>query len=73
MYDNKYLKNFEKRIIEDNKNYLNKEFIKSHYQTILQMANPIIIDKKIILNDFQFKLMMHLFNICNHVEYIPSL
>jgi hypothetical protein len=72
MVDHKHLKNFETRIIENNAQSLNKEFIKTHYKAILQMANPIIVDKKIILNGYQFKLMMHLFNICNHVSYIPS-
>ena len=72
MLDNKCLKNFEKKIIEENSQYLNKEFIQTHYKTLLQLANPIIIDKKIIMNDYQFKLMMHLFGLCNHIEYIPS-
>jgi hypothetical protein len=73
MFDQKHLKLFEKKLIDDNSKQLNKEFIKSHYKFILQMANPIIIDKKINLNEYQFKLMMHLFNLCNHIEYIPSL
>lgn len=73
MFDNKFLTNFEKLLIEDNKVFLKKDFIKSHYKTILQMANPLIVDKKIIVNEYQLKLMCHLFKISCHVEYIPSL
>ena len=73
MIDNKFLTNFERLIIEENSMVLKKDFIKSHYRTILQMANPLIIDKKIVLNEYQLKLMFHLFKISNHVEYIPSL
>lgn len=73
MFDNKFLTNFENLIIEENRSTLKKDFIKSHYRTIMQMANPIVIEKKIILNEYQLKLMFHLFKISNHVEYIPSL
>src|SRR5690349_13808322 len=72
MLDQKCLKNFKKRIIEENSQHLNKEFIKTHYKALLQLVNPILVEKKIILNDYQFKSMMHLFGLCNHIEYIPS-
>jgi hypothetical protein len=70
MFDSRFLKSFEKKIIEDK---LNIDFIKNHYKSILQMINPIVIENKIILNDYQYKLMIHLFNICYQVEYVPSL
>ena len=73
MLDNKFLTNFEKLIIDENTLSLKKDFIKSHYRTILQMANPLIVEKKIVLNEYQLKLMFHLFKISQHVEYIPSL
>jgi hypothetical protein len=73
MLDNKYLKYFEKKIIEENKGAMNIDFLKTHYRTILQMANPIIEENKFILNDQQYRLIMHLFNLCYHIEYIPSL
>lgn len=73
MLDNKYLKNFEKLLVEESTKQINRELLKHHYTAILKMANPIIKDKKIILNENQFILMMHLFNLCNQIEYIPSL
>jgi hypothetical protein len=73
MFDSKFLTNFENLIIEENKLSLKKDFIKSHYRTIMQMANPIVIEKKIIMNEYQLKLMFHIFKISNQVEYIPSL
>jgi len=72
MLDTKYLKNFEVRIIKNNSQTVNKEFIKSHYKTILQMANQIIIKKKIILNDYKYRLMNHLFNISNKGKTVIS-
>jgi hypothetical protein len=73
MFDNKYLKNFEKTIIEDNREKMGVDFLKSHFRTILQMAGHIIVDGKIVLNDYQYRLIMHIFNLCYHIEYIPSL
>jgi hypothetical protein len=70
MFDTKFLKNFEKKLKDDK---LNIEFIKNHYKSVLLMINPLIVENKIILNDYQYKLMIHLFNICNHVDYVPSL
>jgi hypothetical protein len=73
MLDNKYLKNFEKKIIEENKEKVNLDFLKTHFQAILHMSYPLINDNKIIINDYQYRLITHLFNLCYHIEYIPSL
>jgi hypothetical protein len=37
MFDSKYLKNFEKVVIEENKDKLNIDFLKTHFKTIMQM------------------------------------
>jgi hypothetical protein len=73
MFDNKYLKNFEKTIIEENKEKINIDFLKTHFRAILQMAGQLIVENKIVLNDYQYKLIVHIFNLCYHIEYIPSL
>jgi hypothetical protein len=70
MFDTKFLKNFENKFKEEK---INIELIKTHYKCVLKMTNPIIIENKIILNDYQYKLMIHLFDICYHIEYVPSL
>ena len=48
MFDTKFLKSFENKFKEEK---MNIDLIKTHYKCVLKMANPIIIENKIILMD----------------------
>jgi len=73
MIDDSYFKNFEDHIVSMNKTHTNREMIKIHFKTIYQMIDPFILNDKMLLNEFQLKLLLHLFNISFQLEYIPSL
>jgi len=73
MIDDSYFKNFEALIVSMNNTNTNREMIKIHFTTIYQMIDPIIVEEKMLLNEFQLKLILHLFNISFQLEYIPSL
>lgn len=69
-----YFKNFENLIVSmSSSSNKNIEMIKIHFKTIYQMIDTFIIDDKILLNEFQLKIFLHLFNISFQIEYIPSL
>ncbi len=73
MIDQSYFKNFENFIVSMNNTNTNREMIKIHFQSIFQMIDPFIVNDKMLLNEFQLKLFLHLFNISFQLEYIPSL
>ncbi len=49
------------------------EHIKEHFKYCLKLINPIMSEGKIQMNEFKYNIMMHLFNITNLIDYIPSL
>ena len=68
------LKQLEKKIIEEYKDKKrNKDFIKEHYKHSLELINPIVSDGNTIINEYQYNIMMHLFNLASSIEYIPSI
>ena len=68
------LKQLEKKIIEEYKDKKrNKDFIKEHYKHSLELINPIVSDGNSIINEYQYNIMMHLFNLASSIEYIPSI
>lgn len=73
MLDSKYLKTFEKKIIESNEKELNKDFISNHFDMMLKFIKPIIVDNKMKINNYQYKILSHLFNLVSNLDYIPSL
>jgi hypothetical protein len=58
-------KNFSKK----SKSY---EFIKEHFKKCLQLMSPLISNGKIILKEFQYNIIMHLFRLTLQIDYIPS-
>ena len=70
----KNLSVLEKRLIENNKNphTINKDFLKDHYKHFLKLLNPIIFKGQMVMNEYQYSLMVHLFNLCANIEYVPS-
>ena len=68
------LEKLEEKIINEYKEKKkNKDFIKEHYKHCLDLINPIVSDGNIIINEYQYNIMMHLFNLANSIEYIPTL
>ena len=49
------------------------EFLKEHYKKCLQLISPIMSNGKIIIKDFQYNIIMHLFRLTLNVDYIPSI
>ena len=49
------------------------EQIKEHFKYCLKLINPIMFEGKIQMNEFKYNIMMHLFNITNLIDYIPSI
>ena len=70
----KNLNALEKKIITEykNKNTNNKDFLKEHYKHFLKLLNPIVFKGQIVMNEFQYNLMMHLFTLCSQIRYVPS-
>ena len=58
-------KNFSKK----SKTY---EFLKDHYKKCLQLMSPLISNGKIIIKEFQYNIIMHLFRLTLQIDYIPS-
>ena len=58
-------KNFSKK----SKTY---EFLKDHYKKCLQLMFPLISNGKIIIKEFQYNIIMHLFRLTLQIDYIPS-
>ena len=58
-------KNFSKK----SKTY---EFLKVHYKKCLQLMSPLISNGKIIIKEFQYNIIMHLFRLTLQIDYIPS-
>jgi hypothetical protein len=48
------------------------EFLKEHYKKCLQLISPIMSNGKIIIKEFQYNIIMHLFRLTLKVDYIPS-
>ena len=48
------------------------EFIKEHYKKCLQLISPIMNNGKIIIKEFQYNIIMHLFRLSLNIDYIPS-
>ena len=68
------LHKLEEKIIEEYKEKKkNKDFIKEHYKHSLDLINPIVSDGNIIIHEYQYNRMMHLFNLSNSIEYIPTI
>ena len=64
-------KSLQKNIIKKkSKSY---EFLKEHYKKCLQLISPIMSNGKIIIKDFQYNIIMHLFRLTLNVDYIPSI
>ena len=49
------------------------EFIKEHYKRCLKLISPIMSNGKIIMKEFQFNIIMHLFRLVLSIDYIPSI
>ena len=66
-----------KRVKEENSIQKNKskknEFIKEHYTKCLQLISPIMYNGKIIIKEFQYNIIMHLFRLTLNIDYIPSI
>ena len=50
----------------------NNEFIKEHYKNCLQLISPIMSNGKIVIKEFQYNIIMHLFRLTLSLDYIPS-
>ena len=48
------------------------EFLKEHYKKCLQLISPIMLNGKIIIKEFQYNIIMHLFRLTLRTDYIPS-
>ena len=48
------------------------EFIKEHYKNCLQLISPIMSNGKIVIKEFQYNIIMHLFRLTLSIDYIPS-
>ena len=48
------------------------EFIKEHYKKCLQLISPIMSNGKIIIKEYQYNIIMHLFRLTLKIDYIPS-
>ena len=48
------------------------DFIKEHYKKCLHLITPIMFNKKIVIKEFQYNIIMHLFRLTLNIDYIPS-
>ena len=66
-----------RRVKEENSFHKNNskknELIKEHYTNCLQLISPIMSNGKIIIKEFQYKIIMHLFRLTLNIDYIPSI
>ena len=49
------------------------ELIKEHYKKCLQLISPIMSNGEIIIKEFQYNVIMHLFRLTLKIDYIPSM
>ena len=61
----------EENSLQKNKSKSN-EFIKEHYKNCLQLISPIMSNGKIVIKEFQYNIIMHLFRLTLNLDYIPS-
>ena len=48
------------------------EVLKEHYKKCLQLISPLMTNGKIIIKEFQYNIIMHLFRLTLKIDYIPS-
>ena len=75
--ENTLIKRIKEDKIQQKTNFSKKsksyEFIKEHYKKCLQLISPIMLNGKIILKEFQYNIIMHLFRLTLGIDYIPSI